>query len=791
MKRITSWALTLLFVFTSIILPVKTSNAIGELDYFKSHEKLVVNNKLIISVFGDNSSFNEITYEKDGVLHTTPIEPSLDYEDTGRLEAHIPVEETGEYRIGRIGNYAVEDSFTVYESIEEAYNGSLEVLFENGDVFESIYEAIGKVRSYNDKGELIEFKFKVNGEEYTGFYDGISMSVDFSEQLEDLSGEYTVEIYNDRDYITRNINLNPIIIEEEKVDGGTVQLSGQNVELSSYKDSPILRELIEEKTTLKRISGKNRFETAVAISENTFQRADVVVIVNSHNFPDALSAGSLAYNLEAPILFSAKDSLNSSTLNEIKRLGAKSVILVGGTASLDTNVEKTLEFNNLTVERISGKSRFETSIEIAKRLEKNTEIDTVILANGFSYPDALSIAPYSAMKNYPILYTDFNEIDDSVKKYLMVAGYPNILIVGGEASVSEDIENELKNLDFEVERTKGKNRYETSSKIAEKYIQDSKKVVLASGEDFPDALAGGVFAAKGKAPIMLTPKESLNQGASEYINQNNVFDVDLLGGEGVLSSELPDLVKNVYLNSETILNEYAVRKEGEEVEKEDPKPLEPTVPNKPFNTMSIAEKKIFKSTLPYNKPKKILIDPGHGAGRAHNRGFVGASQYANEGDNNYFISLILKEELEKRGYIVSMTRPNRGDNPGLEKRGSMAKGYDLFISVHSNAANAGVRGTEVYDDVIHTTAELSKKLSASSARVFGHNNRGMKLKYYSDTNRDNYYGVLRHSLAKHSMLVEYGFHTNAQDASLLMNNSHRRTLMSEQARIIHEYFQNR
>ena len=796
MKRITSWILALLFVFTSIILPVKTSNAEGELDYFKSHEKLVVNNKLIVSIFGDNSSFDEITYEKDGELHTTAIKPSFDYEDTGRLEAYIPVEQTGEYRIGRIGNYAVEDSFTVYESIEEAYNGSLEVLFEDGETFESIYEAIGQVRSYDDNGEFVEFKFKVNGGEYTGFYDGVSMSVDFAEELEDLSGTYTIEIYNHRDYMTKTIHLNPIIVEE--VDGDVVQLSGQNVELSSYKDSPVLKQLIEEKTSLKRISGKNRFETAVAISKETFQTADTVVIVNSHNFPDALSAGSLAYNKEAPILFSGKDSLNDSTLKEIKRLGAKSVVLVGGTASLSTNVERTLQSNNLIVERISGKSRFETAIEIAKKLREDTHTDTIVLANGFSYPDALSIAPYSAMKNYPILYTDLNELDDSVKRYLMGGGYTKILIVGGEASVSQNIENHLRNAGLEVNRIKGTDRYDTSSEIAEQLVQSSKKIVLASGQDFPDALAGGVFAAKGEAPIILTPKESLNQGASQYINKHEVFDVELLGGDGVLSTELPDLVKNVYLNSETILDEYAVRKEGEEVKKEETqKPIEPTnpvkpsVPNKPFNNMSVAEKKVFKGSLPYNKPKKILIDPGHGAGRAHNRGFVGASQYANEGDNNYFISLILKEELEKRGYIVNMTRPNRGDNPSLVKRGSMAKGYDLFISVHSNAANAGVRGTEVYDDVINTTSELSKKLSASSARVFGHNNRGMKLRYYSDTNRDNYYGVLRHSLAKHSMLVEYGFHTNWQDASLLINNNHRRTLMSEQARIIHEYFQNR
>lgn len=792
MKRITSWILAFILIVTNIFSPLSTSRAAGDLDYYKSHEKLVQNNELIVSIFGEESSFQEITFEKDGEIFTEEVSVPEDYEDTGRLEARFTVEEPGTYTITKIGSYSVEDSFTVFENVEEAYGGSLEVRMEDGETFEHIYEVMGNVRAYDSLGSFDEFQFVANNGTYTSYYDGFSVIMDTVEELEEYTGELTITFIHGEDSKTRTIFLDPVV---EEVEEEQVQLSGEQAKLSSYKDSPVMQKLIEEKVKISRISGKNRYETAVAISQSAFKEANTVVLVNSMTFPDALSAGSFAYQKEAPILFTGKDDLPASTLQEIKRLASKRIVLVGGTGSVSKKVENALQSNGLVVERIPGKSRFETAIEIAKKLREENPVDTVILANGFSYPDALSIAPYSAVKKYPILYTDAKNLESTVKKYILTGGYTKILIVGGEVSVSEKIEKELKSAGLEVQRVKGSDRYDTSSKIAETFFKGSKEVFLASGQDFPDALAGGVFVAKKNSPIILTGKGVLSQGAGPYINNNEIFNVNILGGEGVLSPNLTELIKNVYLNSKSILEQYAVQKEGEEVQKElkeevVEKPLKPSNPlelTKTWDKYSVKEKAEYKATLPYNNPKKIMIDPGHGAGAK--RGFVGSGQYATEGDNNYFMALVLKEELEKLGFEVGMTRGKRTDDPSLWNRGQMAKGYDLFISVHSNAANGRVRGTEVYDDVLSPATSLAKNLSASSAKAFGHPNRGRKTRVLSSG--DNWYGVIRNSLAKHSMLCEYGFHDNAQDARLLMNQNHRVKLMTDQARIIHEFFKNK
>ncbi|WP_435029642.1 N-acetylmuramoyl-L-alanine amidase [Levyella massiliensis] len=160
---------------------------------------------------------------------------------------------------------------------------------------------------------------------------------------------------------------------------------------------------------------------------------------------------------------------------------------------------------------------------------------------------------------------------------------------------------------------------------------------------------------------------------------------------------------------------------------------------------------------------KILLDPGHGAGRAFNRGSV----ISNEGDNNYAYSLVLTKALRARGFIVGTTRPTSGSNPSLSQRGKMGAGFDLFISLHSNAAGSSVRGTEIWNSVKSPVpAKLASSLCASLAGVFGHRNRGVK---YRKLGWTDWYGVLRSNRATYGMLIEHGFHTNQRDCWTYVN----------------------
>lgn len=169
---------------------------------------------------------------------------------------------------------------------------------------------------------------------------------------------------------------------------------------------------------------------------------------------------------------------------------------------------------------------------------------------------------------------------------------------------------------------------------------------------------------------------------------------------------------------------------------------------------------------------KIMLDPGHGAGAAHNRGFkqIPGFEFCNEGDCNFIYSLKLKKALETYGFKVDTTRAKRSDNPDLATRGRMAKGYDLFISLHSNAGGGSATGTEIWDSTNpkESIKNLTDKLCAAISTAIGTNNRGTK--YRKNKSGSNYYGVLRNGLAKHNFIIEHAFHDNYSDCKKYVDN---------------------
>lgn len=186
---------------------------------------------------------------------------------------------------------------------------------------------------------------------------------------------------------------------------------------------------------------------------------------------------------------------------------------------------------------------------------------------------------------------------------------------------------------------------------------------------------------------------------------------------------------------------------------------------------------------------KILLDPGHGGGRAYNRGFkqVENLPYCNEGDCNFiYVRDHLKPTLEAYGFTVGMTKLNIAPDIPLQRRGAMGKGYDLLISCHSNACGGGVRGVEVWDSTNskESLRTLGDKICSNVATTLGIPNRGTK--YRRNSAGSNYYGILRHGLAKHNMIVEHAFHDNMADATIYRKNLQKTA--DAVARAVAEYF---
>jgi putative cell wall-binding protein len=302
-----------------------------------------------------------------------------------------------------------------------------------------------------------------------------------------------------------------------------------------------------------RLGGRDRFETNAMIVQEGWQSADTVVVVRGtgkDKFADALSAGLLAYQYDAPILLVDQNRIPQSIEDTLVKLKPKNAFIIGGTGVVSDEVAQQLESFNIRVERIGGADRRETAVKVADRVREKANFDTVILATGKDFPDALSAAPFSAMYNMPVLFTTnkINEysLDDINRQALNRWGVKKVIIVGGPIVISNSIEVDIKYSitgQPEVIRLGGINRYETSLNIVKHFDQnDYQGIMIATGKDFPDLLAGAVFAAKNKTPILLADDKPNLYNTVEYLISRNFSKRYVLGGEGVISQELLDKI---------------------------------------------------------------------------------------------------------------------------------------------------------------------------------------------------------------------------------------------------------
>ena len=288
-------------------------------------------------------------------------------------------------------------------------------------------------------------------------------------------------------------------------------------------------------TSNEEIIGKNRTETAVKISKDGWKSAETVILVNDSAIPDALTATPLAYAKNAPVLLTGKDGLSKETADEIKRLGAKDVIMIGGDAVLTSKVEEGLKALKLKVDRIKGSTREETALAIAKRLDGIKDVSEIAVVNGVTgLADAVSVAAAAAEKGMPILLANPKSGLTLVEKFIKDESIKSSFIIGGDKVVSNEI---VKNLSGK-QRIEGANRNETNAKVIEKFYADRELDNLYVAKDgmensghLIDALAVGSLAAKNGAPVLIASKK-LNEKQINVINTKRISTITQVGGNG-------------------------------------------------------------------------------------------------------------------------------------------------------------------------------------------------------------------------------------------------------------------
>lgn len=321
---------------------------------------------------------------------------------------------------------------------------------------------------------------------------------------------------------------------------------------SAYADAI---NLITQKTS-KRLSGESRYETAVEIAKEGWTTSEYVVLARGDLFPDALSGAPLAAKYSAPILLTNPELLTQSTEEEIIRLKADEVFILGSGNAISDRVVSSLEekcsIANAKIHRYGGETRYETAAEIAKELSKPAN-KTAIIATGENYPDALSAASVAAYKGMPILLVKggLSPVPDAIIQALKDLGIESLFIMGGEDVIPAHNVEWLAEQNYKIARFAGETRYETCQAIANWALfqggMSAENISVAVGENFPDALTVAPLAAKNKGLITLVRDTFIPDSIKQIItaHKNEVFLVYLAGGADVVSDGVKDEIEGI------------------------------------------------------------------------------------------------------------------------------------------------------------------------------------------------------------------------------------------------------
>ena len=541
--------------------------------------------------------------------------------------------------------------------------------------------------------------------------------------------------------ITINSKTNPKTLNRQDLEKMGLNLKDYNVtqeciieDITSRKD--VNKYLRKTSSPITELTGSDRYETAVKISKEGWKNgSDKVVIINGDVSIDGIISTPLATTYNAPILLVEKNNVPNSVKSELKRLNPKDIIIIGDENAISKTTANQIKSTvNASQTRLNGSNRYETSLLIAKEIDKNHDVEKVYItnANGGEV-DALTIAAKAGQDKQPIILTDKDSITDNTYKWLKSEDLQNAYFIGGPQMISTNVINKVNDItkdNVTNNRVYGADRHETNANVIKKFYTDDEleAVLVAKSDVLVDALAAGPLAANLKSPILITPKTYVSAYHKENLEAKSANKVYKIGG-GLTSKVMSSIASSLSKHN--------------------------TTPTEPGNSGG----------------KTVMIDPGHGGSAPGN-----SSGGMIEKDYNLNTSLATTEYLRSKGFNVIMTR-DTDKTLSLGNRTALSNSLkpDLFTSIHYNGStNKQGHGVEVFyklkDKNGGTTKTVATNILNRILEKFKLTNRGIKTRVLPSDSTKDYLYVLR-SNDMPAVLVECAFLDNENDMSLINSSA--------------------
>ena len=297
----------------------------------------------------------------------------------------------------------------------------------------------------------------------------------------------------------------------------------------------------------KRLAGNGRYDTMAAIVSEGWsgQTGGTVVVATGEGFKDALAAAGLAGLDGGPVVLTAGKSLSRQAEAQLKALKPSKVYVAGGKAAVSDGVLTAIQrVTGVRPERVFGQTSASTSAALAKAGGSRWD-GTAIIATNKSFKDALSVAPISYAKHWPILLADNGKsLNADVVKALKDCGIRRAYIVGGKLAVTANVESQLKKAGVTLAgRLAGDNGPATSRAIADFALENGLAVAnmaFATSQNFPDALAGAALCGKNGSVLLLCDDKAPANLSFATDHASEIETGYVFGGELAFSKALFD-----------------------------------------------------------------------------------------------------------------------------------------------------------------------------------------------------------------------------------------------------------
>lgn len=225
--------------------------------------------------------------------------------------------------------------------------------------------------------------------------------------------------------------------------------------------------------------------------------------------------------------------------------------------------------------RYSGTDRFATAISLSKQFFE-PGVDAVFIVTGLDFPDAISASAPAASVGGPILLSSAGSVSPSTLAEVRRLAPKHVYVIGGTGVISSAVSRQLSAV-APTSRISGKDRYSTNRAIVEKFFADADQLFVATGRNFPDALAGSTVAGANGSPMLLVDgsKRSLSAETRELLGELDPSRIDIAGGTGAVTSAIESELNGVgtterhrgadrYATAAAISAAYPVAGAGEE-----------------------------------------------------------------------------------------------------------------------------------------------------------------------------------------------------------------------------------